>query len=228
MTRDFLATKDVADLWTKARDAAERRAARAAGRDPVILPPISPDTVREYVRRSTPAPPGAPPNRYQDNPMPMPAQLDPQRLIWVPAPGYTMDDVKAALRAWFLDRTRQPDVTRTGDLAHLTMADVARIWTEERRRRDGDDAPAITFNTVKAYVWFSEPAPPGKPPKRFQNNPVPPSVQLDKRRRVWIPGPGETLADVEQALRDWYNDPTRPGKGVGGGRKPAKTTRRRK
>jgi hypothetical protein len=219
MTRDFLATKDVAELWTKARDAAERRAARAAGRDPVQHPPISPETVREYVRRSTPAPPGSPPNRYQDNPMPMPAQLDPQRLVWVPAVGQTMADLKKALRSWFLHRSRPVAVAGTGELTHLTLADVARIWTEERRARDGQDAPAISVNTVKAYVWYSEPAPRGKPRKRYQDNPVPPSVQLDKRRRVWIPGEGQTLADVEQALRDWYNDPTRPGKGTGGGRK---------
>lgn len=217
MTRDFLATRDVAGLWTQARDAAERRAARAAGRDPVQHFPISPETVREYVRRSTPAPPGSPPNRYETNPMPMPAHLDPQRLLWVPAPGHTLADVKRALRAWFLHRTRQPEVTITGDLPHLTTADVARIWTEERRRRDGGDAPEVTFNTVKAYVWFSVPAPRGKPPKRFQDNPVPPSVQLDDRRRVWVPDPGETLADLEQELRDWYRN--RVGKGTGGGRK---------
>jgi hypothetical protein len=217
MPRDFLATKDVADLWTQARDEKVHPAWRKK-------PPISPETVREYVWRSTPAPPGAPKNRYEDNPMPMPAHLDAQRLLWVPAPGYTMADLEQALKAWFLDRTRSTVATVTGELPHLKMTDVARIWTDERRRRDGDDAPAITFNTVKGYVWHSEKAPRGKPPNRYQDNPMPASVQIDQRRRVWIPAPGETLADLEQELRDWYRN--RDGRGSGGGRKPAPQRRR--
>lgn len=231
MTRDFLVTRDVADVWTKARDESDFSPRR------LRRPPISPETVREYVRRSTPAPPGTPPNRYQNNPMPMPAHLDSQRLVWVPAPGQTIDDLRQALRDWFLDRNTYRPPVASGPLKFFTVDDVARIWTEERQKaedaaaradnRDPAEVPPISTNTVRAYVWYSQPAPKGKPPKRYQDNPVPPTAMLGTRRMVWTPGPGQTLADVEQALRDWYNDPARPGKGAGGGRKPAKKTRRR-
>ncbi len=221
--RPYLTTRDVAALWTLEREAAERRKAAAAGRAPVPVDPISTDTVRKYVWESTPAGEGQPPRRYELHPMPMPIHPDSQRMVWVPAPGQTMHQLRQALRAWYRNRRRnltQPPAgpTPTGKtLEYLTMDDVARIWTEERREREGPDAKAITRNTVKAYVWWSMKAGPGKKPNRYEDHPVPASTQLDGRRRVWLPGIGESIADVEEELRLWYRN--RPGQGVGGGRK---------
>lgn len=228
--RPYLTTRDVAALWTLEREAAERRTARAAGRDPATVDPISIETVRKYVWESTPAGPGQPARRYETHPMPMPIHLDSQRMVWVPAVGQKMHQLRRALRAWYRNRRRDlhrpaAEPAPAGEhLEYLTMDDVARIWTEERRAREGPDARPITRNTVKAYVWWSMPAKRGKPPKRYENHPVPPSTRLDGQRRVWLPGIGESLADVEEELRLWYRN--RPGQGAGGGRKPAGTTKR--
>jgi hypothetical protein len=228
----YLTTRDVAALWTREREAAERRAARAAGRDPAPVDPISAETVRKYVWESTPAEPGQPARRYENHPMPMPIHPDSQRMVWVPAAGQTMHQLRKSLRDWYRNRRKNlngppTEAAPTGQtLDYLTIDDVARIWTEERRAREGDDAAPITRNTVKAYVWWSVKAPRGKPPNRYQDHPVPASTRLDGQRRVWLPGIGETLADVEEELRLWYRN--RPGQGTGGGRKPASAKSTRK
>ncbi len=108
----------------------------------------------------------------------------------------------------------------------LTVADVARIFTEENQRKEDDLARAdgrapvtvrpVAIRTVYAYVQWSRPAPAGRPPNRYEHNPMPMPEHLDDQRPLWLPPEGETLADVERRLRAWWT--SRPGPGVGGGR----------
>ena len=95
----------------------------------------------------------------------------------------------------------------------LLVADVARIWSEERRRRK-PGAPDVSTHTVLAYLKESR----GEA-GRYTNKPVPePAGYLAANNRfVWW------RADQEQALRDWWND--RPGQGHGTGGRRAGSTR---
>lgn len=109
---------------------------------------------------------------------------------------------------------RGADAPRSDQLPYLTAADVAAIWTEERRRNEGNDAPAIKPATVVTYVKESLPMV-GKKPGRYHDHPVPHTHRAGQRL-LFVPGPGETLDYVRDELRLWYRN--RPGRGAGGGR----------
>jgi hypothetical protein len=97
----------------------------------------------------------------------------------------------------------------------LLLADIARILTEERRKRDGAGAPALKVSTVLANLRDSRAA-----DGRYATNPMPmPAGYLGTSRQApWWP------ADTEQAHRDWYN--SRPGHGHGtGGRRAGSKVR---
>lgn len=107
----------------------------------------------------------------------------------------------------------------------LLVADVARIWTEERRRAR-PDAPDIRYATVLSYMKESRSG-------RYTSNPMPLPETHDggylntSRQAPWWP------ASAERALRDWFNGRPGHGHGTGGryaGRKPAvaKPAKRRK
>ncbi|MBQ1048484.1 hypothetical protein KBX50_08405 [Micromonospora sp. C51] len=89
--------------------------------------------------------------------------------------------------------------------ATLWPEDVARIWTEEERKKD-PDAAEVSVATVYSYRAKSKPAQPGKKRNRYQDHPVPePKASRGKRQPGWEPA-------QEQELRDWWNE--RPGRGT--------------
>jgi hypothetical protein len=90
----------------------------------------------------------------------------------------------------------------------LLVADVARIWSEERRQQRSG-APDIKPGTVLAYLKESRGV-----AGRYTNKPMPePDGYLAGNRRfVWW------RAEREQALRDWWNDRPGQGHGTGGAR----------
>jgi hypothetical protein len=103
----------------------------------------------------------------------------------------------------------------------ILLADIARFWTEERRKKTFDAEP-IKYTTVLSYLKESRGG-------RYADNPMPmPAGYLGTARQApWWP------ADAEKELRDWYIN--RPGHGHGtGGRyagraaKVAKPAKRRK
>jgi hypothetical protein len=112
------------------------------------------------------------------------------------------------------------------------VRDVARMWGEERTRAAGGDvatAEPVSERTVYNYVKHSQPAKPGRRPRRYAANPMPLPTYLNddggdvdpqRGRRgqqpIWLPADGQTLAELERLLRAWWH--SRPGPGVGGGR----------
>lgn len=96
----------------------------------------------------------------------------------------------------------------------FTLADVARMWTEERARQKGMDPTEVrpvTAKTVSANIAWSRPAAPGRPPNRYQNNPMPlprypePDKPIQGQHPYWEPEPGETIEDLERRIRDWWS-----------------------
>lgn len=115
----------------------------------------------------------------------------------------------------------------------FTVRDIARMWGQERAHAAGQDvasAPPLAEKTVYSYLKHSQPAKPGRRQKRrYADNPMPLPVYLnddgepvdqERGRRgqqpIWLPGEGETLAEMERQIRAWWH--SRPGPGVGGGR----------
>lgn len=92
-----------------------------------------------------------------------------------------------------------------GELAFLTAEDVARIWTEERRRLNGVDAPAVRKQTVWAYLQWSKPML-GSEPGRYAKFPVPPPVPGRSRSLIWVPKAGQTIDDLVAELRAWWTE----------------------
>lgn len=88
---------------------------------------------------------------------------------------------------------------RTSPPGVLLVRDVARIWTEEARRKR-PDRPPIQPSTVWSYVKesFAENG-------RYRDNPVPRPYR--EGQRAWW------AADQEPALRQWWH--SRPGHGPG-------------
>lgn len=113
-----------------------------------------------------------------------------------------------------MTKTTPPPTAPVGPPGALLVADVARIWTEERRKRK-PGAPEVSPRTVLSYLKESR-----KTSKfaRYKNNPVPaPAGYLAANNRfVWW------KAEQEQALRDWWAN--RPGHGHGTGGKRAGST----
>lgn len=104
------------------------------------------------------------------------------------------------------------DDTWWAELAVLTPAEVARLWTEERRRLDGSDAPDVKISTVWSYVKESRPMV-GVKPGRFAGYPVPPP-HIGGQRMSWAPARGQTMTDVVDALRSWWRErPRQPAPG---------------
>lgn len=101
--------------------------------------------------------------------------------------------------------------------ARLVVLDVWRLWCEEEA---GRGRKPIAVRTVYANIAHSQPAMPGRPPNRYQSNPMPlPCYPHPDRPRAgqqpyWTPAAGEKLAELEQRLRDWWVD--RPGRGKRG------------
>ncbi|MGK5677617.1 hypothetical protein [Actinoplanes sp. URMC 104] len=80
----------------------------------------------------------------------------------------------------------------------LFVEDVQAIWTEERRAVKGSDAPEVKPNIVHDYKRFSQPAAPGKPKNRYQDDPMPyPRASRGAKLPAWN-------GDQEQDLRAWY------------------------
>jgi hypothetical protein len=108
----------------------------------------------------------------------------------------------------------------------ILVADIARFWTEERRKKHSD-APEIKTETVLRYLGESR-----QDGGRYKANPMPLPEDTGggylntSRQAPWWPD------STEQAHRDWFNN--RPGHGHGtGGRyagraaKVAKPAKRR-
>lgn len=83
----------------------------------------------------------------------------------------------------------------------LFAADVAAIFTEERRKAEGRDAPPVTADRVHDLTRWSKPTPPGtKHRNRYEDHPIPyPREAPYPRMAVWA-------GDQEQDLRDWWHD----------------------
>ncbi len=102
-------------------------------------------------------------------------------------------------------RTRTTGTTSTG--RRLYVADMRRVWNEERAKQGLGPIKKNTFWSTLAACW---PAPPGQPANRYQNNPMPlPSYPHPDRPRkgqkpFWP-------ASAEQGLRDWLK--SREGQG---------------
>lgn len=111
----------------------------------------------------------------------------------------------------------------------LYAEDVLRLWNDEQAKKG---RKPIKLKTVIANIGYSFPAAPGKPPNRYQHKPMPLPTYPDPdrpragQRPYWEPGPGETVLDVEERLRAWWND--RPGRGRKGIERPYKTRGPRK
>ncbi len=83
-------------------------------------------------------------------------------------------------------------------------AQVAEIWTEERRKIEGPNAPAVEVFRVHDCLRWSKP---GKTtPNRYQDHPVPyPRESPHPKQAVWS-------GLQEQDLRDWWHDREKPTK----------------
>ncbi len=96
--------------------------------------------------------------------------------------------------------------------AFFDIDDVARIFGEEHAHRVGSTtATPLSKETVWDYVKRSRPG------GRYAERPMPAPVG-GVRTLIWMPGEGQTLADLERELRVWFTG--RPGHGAGGGHKP--------
>lgn len=88
----------------------------------------------------------------------------------------------------------------------LFPEDVARIWTEERRKED-PDAPEVAIRTVWSYRSKSRSVSDNPVNSRYSDNPMPEArATRGKRQVAWY-------ADQEQELRDWWH--SRPGRWPG-------------
>ncbi len=110
----------------------------------------------------------------------------------------------------------------------LHAGDVLRLWNEEQARLG---RKPIKLRTVYATIASCQPAAPGKPPNRYQDRPIPmPEYPHPDRPRAgqtpfWRPAAGESLAELEQRLREWWA--SRPGRGRPGVRQAFRTRQRR-
>jgi hypothetical protein len=110
----------------------------------------------------------------------------------------------------------------------LRASDIAQLWGEERARARahaaGLDAAAtaaavaaaepVKDRTVYRYLQQSKTG-------MYRTNPMPMPDYPDERPKrgqipIWVPDEGETVADLERRVRDWWH--SRAGAGVGGGR----------
>lgn len=100
----------------------------------------------------------------------------------------------------------------------LTVNSVARLFSEHA----GKD---ISERTVRNFVYESQKPPEGGRPRRYVKKPIPmpqglandgtPTAELARGvKAVWAPGPGQTMAQLEASLLDWWD--SRPGTGSGG------------
>lgn len=106
----------------------------------------------------------------------------------------------------------------------LYTEDVARLWTEERRRVDGPDADDVKIDRVYDFYKWSKPTRPGVQNRnRYENFPMPyaeatrPPFTDETRpdRRRTAPGRRRAVqpawhADQEQDLRDWWHERLTP------------------
>lgn len=106
-----------------------------------------------------------------------------------------------------------------GGRGYFTVPDVARMWGEERALRKGlplSEARPLDPTTVHRYVNAAVQATEDRRAGRYVKNPPPPPEKVTPRAWAWFPQDGQTLAELEHALREWYRN--RPGPGKGGGR----------
>lgn len=102
----------------------------------------------------------------------------------------------------------------------LFPEDVAAIWTEERRKAEGPDAPEVTVDRVHDFSRWSKPAGPGKRTKnRYEDHPMPyPRGTRGLRQPAWhgnqekdlrefwhdrLPGASRSAARDAERKRDW-------------------------
>jgi hypothetical protein len=85
--------------------------------------------------------------------------------------------------------------------ALLFPEDVAALWTEERRKVEGPDAPAVTVDRVHDFARWSKPTPEGARRKhRYADHPMPyPRGKRGARQPAWH-------ADQEEDLRAFWHD----------------------
>jgi hypothetical protein len=108
------------------------------------------------------------------------------------------------------------DMTTKAPPGTLRAADVAALWTIERRKRD-PDAPAYKSATVLLYLRESQQTLVGGKPRRYASHPVPPPAGRFGLMPWWREAQREDLLQ-------WWRD--RPGHGHGRGGWPAGRPRR--
>lgn len=101
---------------------------------------------------------------------------------------------------------------------HLTVADVQRILGEARAARTGEPYRPLSRHAVYKYIErHHHGRNPGRAnAEKYRANPFPAPVKPTPTSLIWVPGPGQTLAQLEDEFRSWYRDT--PGQGAGGGK----------
>jgi hypothetical protein len=79
--------------------------------------------------------------------------------------------------------------------------DVAALWTEERRKADGKDAPEVPVDRVYDFLRWSKPTPPGNRVRhRYEDHPMPyPRAIRGRRQPAWT-------GEQEDDLRAFWHD----------------------
>lgn len=95
----------------------------------------------------------------------------------------------------------------------LHTEDVARLWTEERRKVEGPNAAEVKVDRVYDFYKWSKPTPTGnKIRNRYEDFPMPYAEAtrqpLRAGRRAVQPA---WYADQEQDLRDFWHERLAPG-----------------
>ncbi len=119
LARGGLLVPDVAALFTTVRQEMEDLRVLGTFEDPQEVTPVSERTVLSFIDFSQPRGrslegtgqrlAGGERNRYEDNPMPLPVRIRNQIPVWVPDPDNpeeTLDDVRDALKAWYVERLK--------------------------------------------------------------------------------------------------------------------------
>lgn len=90
----------------------------------------------------------------------------------------------------------------------LRAADVADLWTQERRKHI-PEAPAYKAATVLSYLKESQPSPAGGKPHRYADNPMPPPAGRFGLMPWW-------KTSQREELLTWFRQRAGQGHGRGG------------
>ncbi len=120
LARGGLLAPDVAALFTREAEEIEAAKARAEGRDPRPVKPVSERTVLSFIDFSQPRGRSLPEgtalpnpeqrNRYETDPMPLPVLIRSRIHVWVPDPdnpAETLEHVRQALKLWYHERFKR-------------------------------------------------------------------------------------------------------------------------